>query len=242
MHSRPLRTTLSFAALVVMAGCSSKQGTSDLDGGGLTGTPQNQNPQGVPYPTAHLGTGQRGLDGTGAPEAFRGNVIPNYKFLGYPDGDATKPLETVSLADYYDPHTTKYKLLHIIAASEWCLPCGQETDALVAALKVPATDYTAQGVVFLEALVEGNAQNVGATTADLTAWIGAHHPTFAEVLDPEAQNLGELFNAAAVPFNADIDVRTMEILQAGTGYANVSELAVWLDWVGANPPSYPVPQ
>lgn len=230
-------------ALAATPGCSSKQGTSDTGGGGISGTPQNQDADGggVVYPTAHLGTSQRGLN-QGVPETIPGSVIPNYKFLGYPDSDMSKGLQTVSLSDYYDPTASKHKLLHIIAAAEWCGPCNSETSAILTALTTPATDYQAQGVVYLEALVEGNAENVGATQMDLNAWIGKEHTTFAEVLDPEASELGEFFQAAAVPFNADIDVRDMEVLQAGVGGAeDPSSVTVWLDWVSKNPPAYAAP-
>jgi hypothetical protein len=235
-----MRSSLFLIGFALLVGCSSKQGASaDADGGGLSGTPQGTNPNGVAYPTTHLGTGQRGLDGSGAPQKTPGSVLQNFRFLGYPDGDSSKPMQAVALSDYYDPTAKKYKVLHVIASSSWCTDCISEAGALANALKSPATDYAAQGVVYLEALIEGTAQNVGATPSDLTTWMKAHPASFAEVLDPEAQNLGALFNAAAVPFNADLDVRTMEILQAGTGYEDPGAVKVWLDWVQNNPPSYP---
>lgn len=224
------------AASATMVQCSSKQGTSA--GGGVTGAPQNETDGGVAYPSANIGTGQRGLDGNGNPNTTPGNVIANYRFLGYPNGDSSRGLQPVALADYYDPTGKGHKLLHIIAAAEWCNPCTTETSALLSDLANPATDFEAQGVVYLQTLTEGNTINLGATKADLDDWIGKLHPRFTEALDPEASSLGVFFNAASVPFNADIDTRSMEVLQAGTGYEDPASVKVWIAWVNDNPPAY----
>ncbi len=209
--------------------------------GGTAGQPSGHdtNPEGYPYPTQHVGRQARGLDAAGKPNAQPGNVIANYKFLGYPNADTTQPLQTVALADFFDPMGVKYKVIHVIAAADWCPDCVNETDALVKALSNAATDYRAKGVVYLQAMTEGATPNYGATPQDLTSWISAHHPVFTEVLDPEAHELGAFFDAAAVPFNADIDARTMELLQAGTGYEDPNAIETWIDWVDSNPPSYP---
>ena len=221
-----------------MVGCSSKQGTSP-GGGGVTGTAQNEVDGGTaPYPVQNIGTAQRGLTTAGVPNTVPGSVIADFKFLGYPNADSSKGLRTIALSDYYDPTASKAKVLHIIAAAEWCNPCVQETSALLTDLASPSTDFEAQGVVYLQALIEGNTPNIGATQTDLNNWIGQEHPTFTEVLDPEAENLGVFFRAAAVPFNADIDVRSMEILQAGTGQEDPSAVKVWIDWVNSNPAAY----
>jgi hypothetical protein len=226
---------LTFATLVH---CSSKQGDSVV-GGGVTGAAQNETDGGnVPYPTTNIGIGQRGVDANGNPGTKPGNVIANYRFLGYPNADASKGLQTISLSDYYDPTASKYKVLHIIAAAEWCNPCNLETSALLTDLATPATDFEAQGVVYLQTLIEGNTPNTGATQADLNDWIAREKPTFTEVLDPEAAQLGAFFKASAVPFNADIDVRSMEVLQAGVGQEDPATVKTWLAWVAANPPAY----
>ncbi len=226
------------AALGAIGACSSKQGT--IPGGGLTGPPQNAADGGAAYPTSHLGTAQRGLS-NGTPNTTPGSVIQNMKFLGYPTGAASGSLQTVQLSDYYDPspdNASKHKILHIMAVAEWCNPCNIETSELITDLGTPSTDYEAQGVVFLQALMEGEQHNVGATQQDLDTWIGTVKPPFAEVLDPEAANLGVFFAAADVPFNMDIDTRSMEVLQAGTGQEDPSAVSVWITWVNNNPPSY----
>ena len=57
------------------------------------------------------------------------------------------------------------------------------------------------------------------------------------MLDPGVKNLGVFFDAAAIPWNADLDARTMEILQDGVGYEDPTAVQTWLDWVAANPPT-----
>src|SRR6476646_3900781 len=115
------------------------------DGTG-TGTPQDMglvapggdtNPKGVAYPTANVGyTARKGTK--------PGNVINNYKFLGYPQSDITKGLQPVSLADYFDPEQKNYKIIHIIVSGVWCVFCKAETDALIPQI----ADFKSKKVVF----------------------------------------------------------------------------------------------
>jgi len=234
--ARSAAVGVAAAFVVTLVQCSSTLGSS---GSGVTGAAQNEADGGsVAYPTGHIGTAARGLDANGNPNKAPGDVITDFKFLGYPNADTSNGLQTIALADYYDPSASKHKVLHIIAAAAWCTPCVQETTTLLADLAAPATDFEAEGVVYLQALVEGTTDNLGATPADLNAWISEEHPTFSEVLDPEGMTLGVFFNAASVPFNADIDVRSMEVLQTGTGYEDPAAVKVWIDWVANNPPAY----
>jgi hypothetical protein len=235
-----LRFTAVTAAIAfsTMVQCSSKQGTSVV-GGGVTGTPQNEVDSGTaPYPTTNIGTMQRGVNANGNPLSTPGSVIANFKFLGYPNADSSNGLQTISLSDYYDPTASRFKVLHIMAVAEWCDPCNVETSTLVTDLATPATDFEAQGVVYLQTLIEGNTANIPATQADLNDWIAREHPTFTEALDPGASELGVFFQASAVPFNADIDVRSMEVLQAAVGQEDPAAVKVWIDWVSSNPPAY----
>jgi len=229
------------------SGCSTKQGSAsseaadgDASVGASSGLPgHDTNPDGVPYPAAHIGVRPRGMNDAHVPNATPGDVIANYKFLGYPNGDPSSGLQVVALADYFDPQATKYKVVHIIAAASWCPDCADETSTLVKAMATASSDPRADGVVYLQALIEGATPNFGATQSDLNLWIQAHSPPFTTVLDPEAEVLGVFFDADSVPFNADIDARSMELLATGTGYQDPIEVKVWTDWVNANPPAYP---
>jgi hypothetical protein len=204
------------------------------DGGGASTTPGgNANPEGVSYPSPTNGYGRNVRSGT-----TPGSVMENFVFLGYPSADRSQGLQKISLADYYDPYNKRYKLIHLSVASVWCVPCQQETDAFVQAK--PQLD--AKGVVVVQALDDGPTMGTGATQADLNRWILTHRTNFTELLDPGLQNLSGFFNAAAVPWNCDIDPRTMEILDSSTGWAlDVNaELAPAFAALPATP-SYPLP-
>lgn len=110
-------------SLLALAACSSSTPTTGTTTGsgtapdkGLAGegdtaaaTAPDKNPDGVPYPTDNIGTNPR--SGTRP-----GNKLVNYKFLGYPDGDVTKGLQPISMAQLFDPSGTRVKLIHIQAS------------------------------------------------------------------------------------------------------------------------------
>jgi hypothetical protein len=168
-----------------------------------------------------------------------GSVIQNFKFLGYPNGSEALGLQTISLADYYDPCSKRYALLRLSAAAVWCVPCNEETDAIVA----DKATLTSERVVVIQALGDGPTMGVGATPADLNSWITKHNSNFTEMLDPNLTNLGSFFVASEIPWNCDIDPRTMEILQAATGWSGDlnADLSLPLAQVDKGPPAYPIP-
>ncbi len=228
-------------APIVLGACSSNSQDSGLAGPAQTQTTAETNPYGVAYPTQNLGyLARRGN--------VAGNVIENYKFLGHQAAansgsvlDPTQPLTTVSLADYFDPQQklgpngTGIKVIHLSVAAYWCVPCNNETDDTVAV----AAGLTAKGVVFIQALDDGPSEGTPATPQDLSNWINKHKSNFTEMLDPGLRNLGQFFDAAAVPFNANIDARSMEILSAGVGEPSsvTGDVTNWVNWVNANAPS-----
>ena len=192
----------------------------------------DKNPYGVAYPSENLGFQAR-------KQNTPGNVMRNYKFQGYPHADpqsmvdSSKGLEGVALADYFDPEMRKYKVIHLSVAAVWCPPCNQETEDTVAV----AATLLAQKVVFVQAIDDGPIQGRPADKSDLDGWSLKHKSNFTEVLDPGLTNFGEFFNAAAVPWNANLDARTMEILSAGVGAPpDISaDVKTWVRWVDAHP-------
>jgi hypothetical protein len=199
------------------------------------------NPYGVPYPTANLGV--TGRNGSSTP----GNVIQNFTFLGYANPTPGTPttdkgtVTQISLADFYDPANKKYKVLHISVAATWCKYCNQEAQAVTASGVVAG--LAKDDAVILSALTEGETQGTGATLSDLQAWIRTWTVDYDMVLDPEGMNLGIFFPESALPFNADIDVRTMEILDGAVGYDGMTakDIESQVTWVENNPPSYGCP-
>lgn len=195
--------------LVGLVGCASSSSSDNTpqQNGGLSGegdqsalTAPDTNPKGVPYPTDNIGTS-------------RGNRIQNYKFLGYPDGDPSKPLTPISLANYFDPTGDTVKLIHIQAAGSWCTFCQQEMTALVPL----ANDLASRKVVWILSLAEGPVSGKPSTKSDLDKWTAKYKAPYPAVLDPGNANLGPFYDAAALPWNANINAKTMEIISAKVG-------------------------
>ena len=226
--------TRALGLALFLTGC----GAATPDGGqtdaaaGSTASDAESNPYGVPYPSISVGyNARRG--------SIRGDQIANYAFQGYPNGDTSKGLQTIMLADFYDPQgKLGFKLLHLGVAGLWCGPCNLETRETVPLIPT----FAKEGVVFAQALDQGAAVGAAATVTDLDNWIAKYRSNFTEMLDPNDANLGPFYDSASIPWNAVIDTRTMEILSDGTGYSGdlEADVAPWLDWVAANPPSYPV--
>ena len=207
------------AAFCVMTACSSEQTTPEQDTGlqGESGEIEapDANPYGVAYPTANLGTQPRS-------GSKPGNRINNYKFLGYPDGNPANGLQPMSLAQFFDPEGRQYKLLHIQASGVWCVYCQKETEVVTPL----APKLKEKQVVWVVSLAEGPTQGKPSTQKDLDGWIAEYKSPFPHFLDPGNKNLGVFYDAAALPWNANINAKTMEILTAGTG-AQTTEQGIW---------------
>ncbi len=192
------------------------------------------NPDGIAYPNPATGYGRNVRSGS-----TPGSIIANYKFSGYLNAVATPQLQTIALADFYDPCGKRYKVIHLTVAARWCEPCNEETDAIEAA----KSQLDGEGVVVVQALEDGTEQGTGATQTDLNDWIAQHHTTFTEVLDPDPNpQLGVFFSQASIPWNGDIDPRTMEILDSSPGWSGdvMTEVSSALNAV-QSPANYPLP-
>ncbi len=214
-------------ALACSGGKGAASQSSDA-GGQVATTGHDVNPDGVAYPAGPYGhDARRG--------STPGSVIQNFKFQGYPGADPSQGLQAISLADYYDPCNKRLKLLHLNVAGVWCTSCNQETDAIVAG----KSQLDAARVVVLQAIDDGKSPGVPATQSDLDFWISRHKSNFTSMLDPGLNDLGGFFpNPSSIPWNFDIDPRTMEIVSAAV--AIQTDLTAGLSSIPAAP-SYPVP-
>ena len=223
-----------WVALFVVAACSSSSssGSKSQDKGvdpvgDQPGAGTENNPYGVAYPLQNQGYKPRAGD-------LPGNVIPNFKFLGH-RGDLSA-LSTISLADLFDPEMRQYKLIHFVASARWCNPCVEEMKATLPVLP----QLKEKKIIVIQALTEGATRGKGSTPADLLAWIKQFPIPTADLpvfLDPDVKTLGQFFDAAAIPWNADIDARTMELLSAGVGYSQkwIASSEQWLSWIDSHP-------
>lgn len=209
------------ASALVLAACSSSNtpatgGEQDrgLEGEGVAAanSAPDTNPDGVPYPADNIGTLQR-------QGAKAGNRIANFKFLGYPDADKSGGLQPISLAQFYDPTGTRYKIVHIQASGVWCTFCQKETE-IVAPMKA---ELEAKGAVWLVSLAEGPTPGTPSTQKDLDGWMAKFKAPYTHWIDPGNANLGPFYDASALPWNANIDATTMEILTSGTGAVTTKE-------------------
>ena len=227
-------------SLLLGVGCSSSSTSSSptplqdkgIDPGAGTGTASpvpgqgtEVNPYGVAYPTKNLGYQARAGNRPGS-------IMRNYKFLGYRDGDRSKT-EVISMADYFDPEMKAHKVIHFSAGALWCPPCNAEAEALVPEIAGLKT----KKVTVIQAIIEGDARGSGSTADDLNVWQQRHKINFTIFLDPQQGNLGQFFEAAAIPWNAYLDARSMEVLESGVGYNSdqASTYEMWSKWIDANP-------
>ena len=217
MRVSTVRSLLSTVALAFATACASNAATDPgLVNGGTGIDAPDVNPYGVAYPTTGIGTAQSAHDATKLDLGRRGSTISNYKFYGYPGGDTTKGLKQVQLADYFDPQAKLgYKLIHLQGAGTWCDYCKTE----MALLNQVQGDLKAKGVVLLTILAEGPTPGKPSTQNDLLGWINTYKPAYTQLLDPGSKNVGVFFDANAMPWNAYIDPRTMEILRSKVGLA-----------------------
>jgi thiol-disulfide isomerase/thioredoxin len=214
--------TLAPLALALLAACSSSTSSTGTSSGsplpngqdpGVTGTGDttaasapDKNPGGVPYPTTNIGTNARS-------GSTPGNTMANFKFLGYPDGDISKGLQPMSMANFFDPKAEKYRMVRIQASGTWCIHCQKETQT-VAPLAKQLAD---RKVAWVISLAEGPTPGTASTTKDLNGWINEFKAPYTHFLDPANHNLGQFYDAAALPWNATLDARTMEIVDAHVG-------------------------
>jgi hypothetical protein len=226
MKIAPVIAASLVLGLVACSSSSSSSGSSSsgtnpggdgVDGPGVGSADDapNENPDGVPYPTDNLGILARKGE-------TPGNRIKNYKFVGYPNADVSGGLQPISLAQYFDPTGERVKIIHIQASGVWCTYCRAETKIVV-----PLKDQLAEKkAVWLVSLAEGPAAGTPSKPADLDKWIADFKSPYTHWLDPSNANLGPFYNAAALPWNANIDATTMEILTAGTGAVTSTEALI----------------
>lgn len=187
------------------------------------------NAEGERYPTDRIGGRKRSA-------ARPGDRMPNLTFRAYRNGRASG-LETVSLAEYFDPQQKRNKVLHIQVAATWCAICSAELDATVTVTEA----LKDRGIVFLEIVVNGAKGGEGPSLQEVDAWVDRHKTNFPTAIDVRARRLGPLgVSGSVVPHDILIDTRTMEILDSSVGAP--LDVGVYtldgLDFVTKHPPSY----
>lgn len=222
-------------SVVVLAGavasCSAaKDSPPEFDDREVPG--RDANPDGVPYPTDNLGGGERA---GGRP----GQRIPNLTFQAYVDGDRAAGLQTLSLADFFDPTQKRFKIIDLQVAATWCSVCSS---VVTATIPVKAK-LAAEGVVFLEVIVAGNSPTAGPSVGEVDAWLTRHDSNYTTAIDVRARRLGAIgIDPTLVPYDLLIDTRTMEILDSSVGAPQAFDIEGYvrdgLKYVATHEPSY----
>jgi hypothetical protein len=166
------------------------------------------NPDGLAYPTDHLG----GIARSG--KAHPGDRIPNFTFQAYVDGDRAAGLKTISLADYFDPKQVRNKVLHIEVSAVWCSVCSSVTDETV---KVK-DELAKEGVVFLEVITAGATPGAGPSLGEVDDWVTRHMSNLTTAVDVRATRLAGIgVDPGVRPWDIVVDTRSMEILESSGG-------------------------
>jgi hypothetical protein len=219
------RSTLGLAlafAVALTLGCSHDDcEISDPD---VKASPVN--PDGLAYPTDDIG-------GNARTDSKSGQRIPNFAFSGYLNGDQSKGLVTVSLADFYDPSSKRSKVLHLIAACVWCPVCQAETAQMSSSID----DLKKEGLVAVQVLIQGKSRGRGTSLCDIQDWTASRVNGFTVLMDVDAKRLGTVESIDGVPWNAIIDTRSMEILSIDVGRPDdyPSYVRGAISWVSSHP-------
>jgi hypothetical protein len=206
--------------------CSSEEVDCAFDDAQVTG--RAVNPEGAAYPPGPYGVTPR-------LGSAPGQVLPNFTFRGFVDGNLDNGIHTVSMADLHDPEGRRNKVLHLMEAAMWCPVCSGQTSEMA----VMEPILRSEGLVVVQAVLDGPSRGVGPDRCDLASWVETRELRFTVVFDVGARRVGPIAELEAVPWNALIDTRTMEVLDVMEGAPNDYEAYVRsaLDWVEANPAS-----
>jgi thiol-disulfide isomerase/thioredoxin len=162
-----------------------------------------------------------------------GDILEDLSFMGYIDRDNDKKLDTTSPSskDYSmtamkEFHQAGYKkLIWINVSAIWCSVCKKETQELAQLYKAGKIDKRVE--IYQIMFEDENYKPMD--KAKLGEWIEAFGKpsfayyagtplTFPTVMDPSFK-MGKYFDKAATPMNMLVDVKTMKIIYAKTGYS-----------------------
>jgi hypothetical protein len=210
----------------VLAACSTDDPPPDAPDPEVVG--RDANPDGVPYPTDSLGGIERASNRPG-------QRIPNFTFQAYVNGDRSKGLQTISMADFFDPDQKRHKVLDIQISQVWCTICSVETEST----SLVIDELTAEGAVFLQVMTSGNDASRGPSLEEFDSWVVRHKMTYTLALDVRGRRMSGI-GVSTLPWDILVDTRTMEILDSSAGApADVAKyVREGLQWVASHPPSY----
>ncbi len=222
---RPIRFAASF---LVLASCGSTSSPAQKADASAEDIAQDANPYGKAYPSKGFGTSAHS-------GSLAGGVFQNFRFYGHPNGDASKGMQPLSMAKFFDPEMRAYKIVVLTATAPWCTYCKKETTEIIAARNT----FSDRKIGVIQVVVESQSSGIGATQVDFDNWVRVLDHNFDVALDESKRNLGAFVQAGGLPYALVLDARTMEILYSGVGAPANVETAFdrYVSWVDSNPPT-----
>jgi len=189
---------IPLAAIILCAGCNPGYCSANLD---LAGSPDGPGA----YPGAPYGSD---VGSTIANLSIAGTQRDDNK-NGTPSDD---PLRTITLDDYrVDPGL---RVLVILVAAEWCLPCQNEQKELVAEYQAYRNEKA--GVAMLEAITQ-KANSSPADAETIANWATHYNVPFDMTFDPGAV-LAPYSDPSTYPAQLVIRTSDMNIRWTHNGY------------------------
>jgi hypothetical protein len=172
-----------------------------------------------------------------------GSTLPDWDFEGFPDpalAHDANAMQTIHLADFFDPHAddTSYapvdaahddrlfppgspygagkpkpKALLLDISSVWCPSCSQESKLV---LPAKHAKYRPCGGEFLLQLADGPTPGMPATGKNLQNWTTTFAVDYPSVLDP-SRRLAALVSSEGYPSNVIVDTRSMKVVKTIAG-------------------------
>jgi hypothetical protein len=215
-----MRMHLAFAAglsVAALVGCS-PSGSTSSNLPDLLGFNPGNGPDGS---AASCGAG---IYPCGPYGSSLGNVIDNLALVGQKDDNMNgtptdDPVRPIHFSDYYQDKSLK--ILVVLVAAEWCVPCQMEQSELITSWQKYQTNKN--GVAYLEAIIE----DIHHAPADMTTvdrWAGRMWPPsnlkipFDMAADPTVA-LGPYYDIAAFPMQMVIQTSDMTIQWQNNGYS-----------------------
>jgi hypothetical protein len=200
------RTALAVVVAGAVASCSSSSDAPpDFPDPDMPA--RSTNPDGLPYPTDHIG-------GHAHRSKTAGDRIPNFTFQAYVNGDRAAGLQTISLADYFDPQQKRNKILHIEVSAVWCTICSSVTQETV---KIKE-ELAKEGVAYLEVMTAGSRPGAGPSLGEVDDWVTRHQSNITTAIDVSARRLAGIgVDSGVRPWDIVVDTRSMEILESSGG-------------------------
>jgi thiol-disulfide isomerase/thioredoxin len=164
-------------------------------------------------------------------------VVRNIQFL--PANESAQSLSNnegiAGFKSFYDMESQGFKLLVVIATTEWCEVCEAEMEALDEMVAQYGIDSTDPSVLFLAVVTEDDSLNEATLETAERYSLDHHLDSIVPVTNDGNGFFRELMSSPSYPLNIFIDLNSMEIIdyESGLGSPEIfsEKLEEMLDYV-----------